>query len=165
MHPSDEELKQIEIKPLVTKKQKRHDVKNGNAGELNSFHVPKQNNLQLETTKVTLSDVIQLRFYSEYQWLLDFAFYAFFVYFITEAYISFFPSKSSQEVNLSMVWCALAVGFAYKILISLTGSYFKNFVFQFLKLFFFQLCISKVKKPEKDLWSFVWDLPTFFWPC
>ena len=92
----------------------------------NTFHVPKQNDLQLETTQVTLSDVVQLRFYSEYQWLLDFALYALIVYFTTEVYISSFPTKAAQEVNLSMVWCTLAVGFAYKILMSLTSLYFEG---------------------------------------
>ena len=67
---------------------------------------------------------MQLRFFTEYQWLLDFSLYAVFVYFITEVYILFFPTRSAQEVDLSMVWCALAVGFAYKILISLNSLYF-----------------------------------------
>lgn len=43
-----------------------------------------------------------------------------------QAYIFYFPVKSALEVNLSMVWCALAVGFAYKILSSLTGLYFEG---------------------------------------
>lgn len=44
--------------------------------------------------------------------------------FTFQTYITLFPSKASQEVNLSMLWCMLAVGFAYKILMSLTGLYF-----------------------------------------
>ena len=34
--------------------------------------------------------------------------------------------KATQEVNLSMVWCILVVGFAYKLLMSLTGLYFEG---------------------------------------
>ena len=41
-----------------------------------------------------------------------------------QIYINVFPSKAATEVNLSMLWCLLAVGFAYKILVSLTGLYF-----------------------------------------
>merc|ERR1719361_2029068 len=107
MHPSDEELKPMAIVPLQTKKQKFKKERNGHGngnGVDNTFYVPKQNDLQLETTQVTLSDVVQLRFYSEYQWLLDFALYALLVYFTTEVYISSFPTKSAHEVNLSMVW-------------------------------------------------------------
>ena len=37
-----------------------------------------------------------------------------------------FPKKADSEVNLSMVWCLLAIGFAYKILASLTGLYFEG---------------------------------------
>ena len=89
MHPSDEELKPMAIVPLLTKKQKGKKERNGHsAAQDTSFYVPKQNDLQLETTQVTLSDVVQLRFYSEYQWLLDFALYALFVYFITEVRLS-----------------------------------------------------------------------------
>ena len=112
---------------LQTKRHKRKQEQNKHENEdQNIFYVPKQNDIQLETTQVTLADIVQLPFYSEYQWLLDFAVYAIFVYIITEVYISFFPTKSAQELNLSMVWCALAVGFAYKILTSLTSLYFKS---------------------------------------
>ena len=43
-----------------------------------------------------------------------------------QTYIYVFPSKADGEVNLSMVWCLLAIGFAYKILTSLTGLYFEG---------------------------------------
>ena len=92
MHPSDEELKQIAIVPLQQKKGKRHHEKNGNAANDGTFHVPKQNNIQLETTKITLTDVVQLRFYAEFQWILDFAFFALIVYFSTE--VKFIPISS-----------------------------------------------------------------------
>jgi len=131
MHPSDEELKPMAILPPQTRKKgpiykKDRNGQGTNGGGIfdNTFYVPKQNDLQLETTQVTLADVVQLRFFTEYQWLLDFSLYAVFVYFITEVYILFFPTRSAQEVDLSMVWCALAVGFAYKILISLNSLYF-----------------------------------------
>ena len=96
MHPSDEELKKIALVPLQerNKKQKKHHERNGgtNGVDLNTFFVPKQNDLQLETTKVTLTEVVQLRYYSEFQWLLDFAFYALFVYIVTE--VNIFVMKS-----------------------------------------------------------------------
>ncbi len=133
VHPSDEELKQIALVPIKDKKKSHHnrrnDHKNGganvNGGEtIETFNVPKQNDLQLETARVSVIDVVQLRFYSEYQWLLDFSLYSLIVYVLTEVYIGYFPARAAQEVNLSMVWCLLAVGFAYKILASLTGLYF-----------------------------------------
>lgn len=87
MHPSDEELRQIALVPLVKerKKTKRQDKNGGSNGfDSNTFNVLKQNDLQLETTKVTLADVVQLRYFTEYQWLLDFTFYAIIVYALTE---------------------------------------------------------------------------------
>lgn len=127
MHPSDEDLKPIALVPLKDRNKKPNKKNGGTNGVDNStFNVPKQNDLQLETTKVTVGDVVQLRYYSEYQWLMDFTIYAVFVYAMTEVYIFYFPVKASEEVNLSMVWCALAVGFAYKILMGLTGLYFEG---------------------------------------
>jgi hypothetical protein len=41
-------------------------------------------------------------------------------------YIACYPIQATQEVNLSMVWCILVAGFAYKILMSLTGLYFEG---------------------------------------
>lgn len=48
------------------------------------------------------------------------------VYSMTEIYIFLCPSQAAQEVNLSMVWCILVAGFAYKLLMSLTGLYFEG---------------------------------------
>ena len=39
---------------------------------------------QLETSKVTASDIVHLRYYFEYQWLVDFALYAATVFTISE---------------------------------------------------------------------------------
>ena len=93
--------------------------------ENETFNVPRSTDVQLETAKVTVQDIVQLRFYSEFQWLIDFALYAAVVYTFTEIYAHYFPSKAAEEVNLGMVWCVLVAGFAYKILVSLTGLYFQ----------------------------------------
>ena len=56
-------------------------------------------------------DLYQLKFYTEFQWLIDYSFFVVLVYIATEIYLGLVP-KSSQEVNLSMLWCCLMVGFA-----------------------------------------------------
>ena len=43
-----------------------------------------------------------------------------------QIYTFWSPLKAAQEVNLSMVWCILVVGFAYKLLMALTGLYFEG---------------------------------------
>jgi hypothetical protein len=58
--------------------------KNGDAGSNGHFNVPRNLELQLETAKVTKTDICQLRFYAEYQWLVDFALYTLIVYGLTE---------------------------------------------------------------------------------
>ncbi len=49
--------------------------------------MPRNIDLQLETAKVTKTDICQLRYYAEYQWLVDFAIYALVVYTLTEVNI------------------------------------------------------------------------------
>ena len=98
MHPSDEELKPMALIPIKDQRSKKYPKRSDKNGSNNgvssqngaeqTFHIPKQNDLQLETTKVTLADVVQLRFFTEYQWLMDFTFYAITVYFFTEVYES-----------------------------------------------------------------------------
>jgi len=132
VHPTDEELKSLlapqpssKTGPGGSRNRRNNRHQNGNATN-GVFNVPKSLDVQLDTTSVEVADLIQLRFYPEYQWLLDFAIYAIMVYTVTESYIYLFPSKADAEVNLSMVWCSLAIGFAYKILSSLTGLYFEG---------------------------------------
>ena len=38
------------------------------------------------------------RYYTEYQWLLDFSCYSFFTYILSELYISVLPVKAATEV-------------------------------------------------------------------
>ena len=61
------------------------------------FNVPKNIDVQLETSSVQVSDLIQLRFYAEYQWLLDFALYAIMVYTLTE--VSLYQKKKNMPNN------------------------------------------------------------------
>ena len=67
VHPSDEELKHIALVPLKDKNKKGHsrrgDHKNGNACASNgaaveTFNVPRQNDLQLDTARVSVVDVV-----------------------------------------------------------------------------------------------------------
>ena len=73
-----------------------------------------------------LTDLVQLRFYTEYQWLLDFALYSMITYSLSELYIFLLPERSSQEANLSLVWVILVIFLTYKLLLSLNGLYFEG---------------------------------------
>lgn len=89
-----------------------------------SFHVSRNIDIDLETAKVGSLDVMYLRYFTEYQWLVDFSIYAAIVYVSSEVYSIWFPAK--EEVNLSMVWCLLVIFFALKLLGSLTVLYFRS---------------------------------------
>ncbi|KAL0271087.1 UNVERIFIED_CONTAM: hypothetical protein PYX00_008297 [Menopon gallinae] len=127
LYPTDEELRSLAGIHKSNKGNKKGRHGGGGGGENgkvnDTFHIPRNLDIHLQKSKVMLLDIIHLRFYSEYQWLLDFSVYATVVYFLTESCQIFFKIK--DEVNLSMLWCILVVGFASKILISLTRQYFK----------------------------------------
>ena len=72
----------------------------------NSFTVPKNIELDLRQRVIEPFNVVVLRFYSEYRWLVDFAVVAFFVYFLTEAWL-----YQEGELNLSLIWIAMLTGF------------------------------------------------------
>ena len=78
--------------------------------------MPRNAELTLQTAPVELTDLVQLRcfvhnhflllfltafvtrYYTEYQWLLDFSCYSFFTYILSELYISVLPVKAASEV-------------------------------------------------------------------
>ncbi|XP_055925695.1 transmembrane protein 161B-like [Argiope bruennichi] len=125
LHPTDEELLSVAGLQRNPEKPKGKKGKNRkeDAGD-SEFMVPKNIDLQLDVAPVQPNDMIQLHYYSEYQWLLDFSLCALIVYVVTEVYYFLIPAK--EEVNLSILWCVLVVGFAAKILLSLTALYFRG---------------------------------------
>ncbi|CAG0891341.1 unnamed protein product [Darwinula stevensoni] len=118
LHPTDEELLSLVRVPKA--KGKGHQ-KNGTS---DTFMVPRSIDIQLDAVKVQPYDVVHLRFYMDYQWLVDFGLFTLLVYLITEIYTSW--QVSTHEMNLSLVWCFLVIGFSLKVLFSLTALYFRG---------------------------------------
>lgn len=123
--PSDEELKMLAPVPPKWGRAKSRGNHKDLINSADSFNVPRSIDVQLEKSPVTLIDVVQLRFYNEYEWLVDFCFGTCLLYATTELYIFYFPNKAVNEVNLSMLWCLLLGGFAYKILVTIASTYFQ----------------------------------------
>nr|XP_012153345.1 PREDICTED: transmembrane protein 161B isoform X1 [Megachile rotundata] len=121
LYPTDQQLRTLAGVPKEKLKKSKH-MENGKVGDV--FHVPRNLNITLESVKITTLDVVHLKYYTEYQWLLDFSVYATAVYIITELYNYLYPIK--DEINLSMLWCSLVLGFAFKVLLSLWVQYFKG---------------------------------------
>lgn len=89
LHPTDDELR---TKAGIPKEKPQKGGYKGNKhhqnGTANSkegqFHIPRSIDIELETTPVVAKDVIYLRYFTEYQWLVDFSVYAAIVYIISE---------------------------------------------------------------------------------
>ena len=116
LHPTDEELRTLARIPADNRGRGRNRNKN------EPFTIPKNLDIQLESAKIRPFDVLPLKFYTEFQWLLDFAVVAIIIYVLTELYYSLL--QPDLEFNLSMLWCLLMIGFCMKIMFSLTTMYF-----------------------------------------
>ncbi|ENN76652.1 hypothetical protein YQE_06831, partial [Dendroctonus ponderosae] len=85
LYPTNEELRQLANIPKDKSKNKRNPKGMANGKDTpEKFHIDRSLDVTLETAKVTYLDVVHLRYYSEYQWLVDFSVYASIVYIITE---------------------------------------------------------------------------------
>ncbi|XP_032456227.1 transmembrane protein 161B isoform X2 [Nasonia vitripennis] len=121
LYPTDQELRNLVGFPKDKHKKGKH-AENGKTPE--TFQIPRNLDITLDTAPVTPLDIIHLKFYSDFQWLFDFSIYGVLVYIMTEVYNNWYPIK--DEINLSMLWCCLVLGFAFKVLITLWIQYFKG---------------------------------------
>uniref|UniRef100_A0A8W8JK16 Transmembrane protein 161B n=1 Tax=Magallana gigas TaxID=29159 RepID=A0A8W8JK16_MAGGI len=125
LHPSEEELRRAAGTPSNYQgrgKGRKGDKKNHKDSTDNNFTVPRTIDIALDTAPVEAVDLLQLRFYPDYQWLVDFSLSAGVVYFLTEVYYTIGPRS---EFNISMLWCMLAIGFALRVLMAQTAMYFR----------------------------------------
>ncbi|KAI4828992.1 hypothetical protein KUCAC02_023056 [Chaenocephalus aceratus] len=119
-HPSEGELCALAGKqmPKPTRKDRRQN------GESKPLTVPKDIDLHLEKAPINALDALVLRFFLEYQWLVDFAVYTAGVFIFTECYYS--SVDASTEVNIGAIWCVLTVLFSLKTLKTLMSHYFSS---------------------------------------
>lgn len=119
-HPSEGELCALAGKqmPKLTKRDRRQN------GESKPLTVPKDIDLHLEKAPVNVMDALVLRFFLEYQWLIDFAVYSTGIFLFTECYYG--VVDASKEVNIGAIWCVLTVLFGLKTLHTLMSHYFRS---------------------------------------
>ncbi|XP_066503688.1 transmembrane protein 161A [Hoplias malabaricus] len=122
-HPSEGELCALAGKQMPTKTSRRDRRQNGH-GDPKPLTVPKDIDLHLESAPVNVLDALVLRFFVEYQWLIDFAVYAIGIYLFTEGY--YFVVDASKEVNIGAIWCVLMVFFGLRMLHFLMSQYFRS---------------------------------------
>lgn len=124
LHPSDEELRKL-AGPSVPNKG-RGGKKNGPAKKSadEPIMLPKTVPVQLEMAPIKPVDLLPLHFYTEYQWLMDFCICGLFIYCATELYYALFHPVN--ELNLSMLWCTVMLGFTLRVMFSITSIYFRT---------------------------------------
>lgn len=83
LYPTNTTLKQLANIPKEKSKHKRNGKYHDN-GKEETFQIPRSLSVELETSKINHIDIVHLRYYSDYQWLVDFSVYAIIVYIITE---------------------------------------------------------------------------------
>lgn len=88
MYPTDSELRQLSSIPKEKAKTRKGKGQENGKPRHDTFHVPRSLDITLQTEKVSALDVIHLRYYIDYQWLMDFAVYSLGVYILTEVLIS-----------------------------------------------------------------------------
>lgn len=91
------------------RKKNRHYDNDSTKSE--TFYVPKNIALSLDSEPLHIFNLVQLPYYNELQWLVDFSLCTVLVYFITEFYYTFLVKSNTNEYNLSIVWCLLSLGF------------------------------------------------------
>lgn len=119
-HPSEGELCALAGKQ-VPKPNRRDRRQNG---ENKPLTVPKDINLHLDKAPVNAIDALVLRFFLEYQWLVDFAVYTAGIFLFTECYYCVVDAR--KEVNIGAIWCVLTVLFCLKTLHTLMSHYFRS---------------------------------------
>ncbi|NXH53714.1 T161A protein, partial [Rhabdornis inornatus] len=120
-HPTDEELCALAGKQ---RPRSRRDRRMNGASEDKPLSVPRDIDLQLDTSPITALDALVLRYFLEYQWFVDFAVYASAVYVFSEGY--FCLVSPSRETNLGVLWCLLSIIFSIKVFFMVMRHYFRS---------------------------------------
>ncbi|XP_062512336.1 transmembrane protein 161B-like isoform X2 [Corticium candelabrum] len=72
------------------------------------FSVPRDNDIELETEKIQCSDLYNIHFCDNYEWIVNFGLSSLAVYVLTQIYFMCWPEMESQEMNLSIIWLLVA---------------------------------------------------------
>uniref|UniRef100_A0A8C5INJ1 Transmembrane protein 161A n=1 Tax=Junco hyemalis TaxID=40217 RepID=A0A8C5INJ1_JUNHY len=120
-HPSDEELCALAGKQ---RPKSRRDRRASGVAEDKPLSVPRDIELQLDTSPITAVDALVLRHFLEYQWFVDFSVYAGAVYAFSEGY--FCLVSPARESNLGVLWCLLTVLFSVKVFCVVMRHYFRS---------------------------------------
>ncbi|NWT95783.1 T161A protein, partial [Urocynchramus pylzowi] len=120
-HPTDEQLCALAGKQ---RPKSRRDRRASGVAEDKPLSVPRDIDLQLDTSPITAVDALVLRHFLEYQWFVDFSVYAGAVYVFSEGY--FCLLSPARETHLGVLWCLLSVLFSVKAFFTVMRHYFRS---------------------------------------
>ncbi|KAM6463971.1 transmembrane protein 161A isoform 2-T2 [Liasis olivaceus] len=120
-HPSEEELLALAGKQKLKSKRDRR-INGVTDGKPSS--VPRDIDLQLESSPIRTVDALVLCYFLEYQWYVDFAGYSTLVYLFTEGYYCLVDPQ--KEANIGILWCLLTAIFSVKNFFMVMCHYFRS---------------------------------------
>lgn len=113
LHPTDDELRKLSGVPREKGKGKK-DKRNGhqaNGERSSTFHIPRSLDIRLDTLPISPYDIVHLRFYTEYQWLVDFSLYSAIVYTVSEVTARKSSFFLTVQLIMSMIFFFLGLSF------------------------------------------------------
>nr|CAB3267046.1 transmembrane protein 161B-like [Phallusia mammillata] len=125
--PSDQELRKAAGKPLTKKENGKLKHRRQNKSltpEDETFKIPKNIDITLDVAPVFSFDLATLKNYSDFEWLVNYTLFGCLVYILTELYYEVWVPE--KEFNISMVWVALSLWFAFRNLFSIFWMYVKS---------------------------------------
>ena len=88
------------------------------------FNIPVGAEIDLACAEVQPHDLYYIKYTDDLQSFIDISFIALFIYASTEVYIAFV--RPVDEVNLSVVWCGMALAYGFVSLGSIAVNYLKS---------------------------------------
>ena len=110
----------------------QRDLQKGNrsSAKLNcakeDMFIPSSFSLNLKSSQLCLAELLTVRYYSDFRWLVDFAASSMLVYICTRIYFYFNPMAMWTEYDLSIIWILLVMIYTVSVLVAITTVYFSN---------------------------------------
>lgn len=126
LSPSSEDLKKAvrnHYKSATQKNKKLNKVFEID-DDKEEFNIPEGATIELSCSKVSPHDLYYIKYTDEFQSFVDISLIALIIYITTEIYYSLF--QPGDEVNLSVVWCTMALIYGMSCLGSIAVNYLRT---------------------------------------
>jgi hypothetical protein len=119
------------------------------------FLLPEQAEVSIAMAPVSTNDLAFIKYTDDFQSFVDISLIAFIIYLITEMYMAF-VNNNTNEINLSLVWCSMALIYGMHSLLSIAINYLRSsessLLFVFASLSF--VCSLVIQLADTKFFSF-----------